>query len=174
MKTYLLLTTTLVAVSLLSIQSASAASSASSYDPSTGRTITSNGNADGSHTVTVTERDGKSTTTVRGKLAPGIYVGDGENGWKRYNPPPKPPAGPTGISVGDGNGGWKAYVPPPKPPAGPTGISVDDGNGGWKPYNPPPKLPIGGSAYDPETGRTTTSIRNADGSHTVTVTEGRR
>ena len=124
MKTHLLLTTTLIAASLLSIQSASAASSASSYDPSTGRTITSNGNADGSHTVTVTERDGKSTTTVRGKL--------------------------------------------------PAGIHVDDGNGGWKPYNPPPKLPIGGSAYDPETGRTTTSIRNADGSHTVTVTEGRR
>ena len=174
MKTHYLLTTTLIAASLLSIQSASAASSASSYDPSTGRTITSNGNADGSHTVTVTERDGKSTTTVRGKLPPGIHVDDGKGGWKRYNPPPKPPAGPTGISVGDGKGGWKAYVPPAKPPAGPTGISVDDGNGGWKPYNPPPKLPIGGSAYDPETGRTTTSIRNADGSHTVTVTEGRR
>src|SRR5882762_1558897 len=95
-----------------------------------------------------------------------ISVGDGNGGWKPYNPPPKPPAGPTGVSVGDGNGGWKPYNPPPKPPAGPTGISVGDGNGGWKPYIPPPKPPIGASAFDPSTGRTTTSTRNADGSHT--------
>ena len=100
MKTHYLLATSLVAFSLLSTQSASAAS-ASAYDPSTGRTTTSTGNADGSHTVTVTDRDGKSTTTVRGKLAPGIYVDDGNGGWKRYNPPPKPPVG--GISVPDGS-----------------------------------------------------------------------
>ncbi len=140
-----LLTISLIATSLLAIEPASAAAaSASSYDPSTGRTTTSTANPDGSHTVTVTDANGNSSSTVRGKRAPGIYVGDGNGGYKRYDPPAKPPAGPTGISVGDGNGGWK-------------------------PYNPPPKLPASASSFDPETGRTTTSTRNADGSHTVTV-----
>src|SRR6266550_2606900 len=165
-----LLTISLIATSLLAIEPASAASaSASSYYPSTGRTTTSTANPDGSHTVTVTDAKGNSSSTVRGKRAPGIYVGDGNGGYKRYDPPAKPPAGPTGISVGDGNGGCKPYNPPAKPPAGPTGISVGDGNGGWKPYNPPPKLPASASSFDPSTGRTTTSTRNADGSHTVTV-----
>src|SRR5258708_31955557 len=128
MKTHYLLTTTLIAASLLSIQSASAASSGSSYDPSNGRTITSNGNADGSHTVTVTERNGKSTTTVRGKLAPGIYVGDGENGWKRYNPPPKPPPGPTGISVVNGKHGLITYNTQPNCPTDVSAFSLAAGN----------------------------------------------
>ena len=66
------------------------------YDPETGRTTTGVFNKDGSITRTVTDGDGKATTTVI----------------------PKPDAGPTGISVPDGKGGYKPFNPPKEPEGG--------------------------------------------------------
>ncbi len=109
MKRSLYLTTSIVAMSLLAFQPALAQRviGSSTYE---GTTITVTQNADGSTTVTRTDKDGHTSTTVRPKPQKGqILVDDGKGGWKRYNPPPKPPAGPTGVSVGDGKGGWKPF-----------------------------------------------------------------
>ena len=141
------------------------------YDPKTGHTTTGVINKDGSFTKTVTDRNGKSVTTIipKPKRGPtGISVPDGKGGYKPFNPPPKEPEGgtfydpktgrtTTGVfnkdgsitkTVTDGDGKATTTVIP-KPVRGPTGISVPDGKGGYKPYNPPRRNPRAGRSTIP-------------------------
>ena len=85
MKSSLLLISSFAAC-LFVCEAASAQTASATFE---GTTTTMTKNADGTYTVTRKDADGNVTVKVIGK--------------------PKP--GPTGISVGDGNGGWKPYNP---------------------------------------------------------------
>jgi hypothetical protein len=54
-----------------------------------GKTTTVTKNPDGSHTVSVTDENGRTSSTVHGPSLPGISVDDGKGGWKPYVPPAK-------------------------------------------------------------------------------------
>ena len=128
--------------------------------------------------ISVTDGAGKTVTTPRPMLPPGISVDDGKGGWKPYVPPAKSPelgsttyGGKTtvvykngDVGVTDGNG--KTTITPKAKPG--PGIWIDDGKGGWKRYVPPAKTNIlGSTTYN---GETRVVTQNPDGSHTVTVT----
>lgn len=121
-------------------------------------------NADGSHTVNVTQ-NGMTTSEVHHEAPRGtIQVDDGNGGWKPYVAPPK--SNVLGSSTYEGVA--KVVTKDDIKPL-PKGISVDDGKGGWKPYVAPAKSKlIGSTTFD---GRTTTVTDNGDGTHTVTTTE---
>ena len=88
MKTSLLITISLVAVSLLAAPAYSADSASASYQ---GTTTAMTKNPDGTYTVTKTDAEGHTTVKVIGKP-------------KAENRPIRP-------VVPDGHGGWKPYVP---------------------------------------------------------------
>ncbi len=112
---------------------------------------------------------------------------DGKGGWKPWTPKPKSDElgsstyegvtttvrknkdGSHTVITDDGKGGRREVV---RQVFEKGSIYVDDGQGGWKKYTPKAKgrFPrvIGSSTYD---GLTTTVTLNADGSHTVTVTD---
>jgi hypothetical protein len=133
--------------------------------------------------ISVTDGYGKTVTTPRPMLPPGISVDDGKGGWKPYVPPAKSPelgsttyGGKTTVvykngDVGVTGGNGKTTVTPKAKL--PPGISVDDGKGGWKPYMPPAKSnELGSTTYG---GKTTVVYKNgnvgvtdANGKTTVT------
>jgi hypothetical protein len=107
-------------------------------------------NADGSHTVTATDANGKKTVMPQPKLPPGISVDDGKGGWKPYTPPAKSNelgsttyGGETRVVTRNADGthtvtttdanGKKTVTPQPKLPQGTT---YPDGKGGLVVYKP--------------------------------------
>jgi ribosomal protein L21E len=121
MKVHYLITTSLVAVSFLAIQPVSARSvmGSSNYG---GKTTVVTKNNDGTHTVSVTDANGKTTSTVKGKMPAGISVDDGNGGFKPYVPPAKSPV--IGSSTYEGKTTVVA-----KNSDGTHTVSVTDANG---------------------------------------------
>lgn len=150
-----------------------------------GRTTTVLRRNDGAHIVNILDKAG-ARTEVRQRMPAGISVDDGKGGWKPWTPKPKSDeigstdrdgvhisVRPTDVGLEitrrdrDGN----TIRQDGHPRLGP-GIYVDDGDGGWKKYTPKPRgrFPrvIGSSTFG---GETRTVTLNADGTHTVTVTD---
>jgi hypothetical protein len=137
--------------------------------------------------VTREDRDGNIVQQGHPRLAPGVYVDDGFGWWKKWAPKPKSDVvgsstyqgvtttvvrnadGSHTVITDDGKGNVRRVV---QPKFEPGSIYVDDGKGGWKKHEPKPKggFPrvIGSSTYE---GRTKVITLNADGTHTVTVTD---
>jgi hypothetical protein len=116
----------------------------SGYDPDTGRTTSSFKNGNGTHDVTVTDKDGKiiSTGTSGKEPSGGSTTFGGTHTTSLINGP-----GNHTVTTTDGKGNTTTTT---------TG-----------------REPIGGSSTHSD-GTTTTSVRNGDGSHTVTTTGGDR
>ena len=100
MKPHYLITSSIVAVNLLAIQPVSARSVMAGLEQPDAAKLTVVTNT---HTVSVSDENGKTTSMVNGKT-------------------------PAGISVDDGNGGFKPYVPPAKSPV--IGSSTYEGKTG--------------------------------------------
>jgi hypothetical protein len=140
----------------------------SSYDPESGRTTSSYKNGNGTHEVTVTGKDGKviskgtsgkepsgGSSTFDGTKTTVVSNGDGTKTVTRTDAKGNTTATTTATN---GKGGDRDIGGGMKEKAG-TASRDKDGN------------PIGGSGYDPETGRTTSSYKNGNGTHDVTVTD---
>jgi hypothetical protein len=120
---------------------------ASAYNPDTGITTTSQGNPDGSRTVTKTDRKGNviSRETIPAKRPPSASSYDPDTGITTTSK--KNPDGSRTITKTDERG---KVISEEKVPA---------------------KRPPSASSYNPDTGITTTSQGNPDGSRTVTQTD---
>jgi hypothetical protein len=134
----------------------------SSTSSETGNTTSSYKNGNGTHDVKVADKDGKTISTgTSGKEPSGgstTYGGTSTTSTANGN-------GTHTVSRTDSDGKSTTEVTN-KPQA--SHIEVPDGKGGMKPYEPK-KGPDSASSYNPDNGKTTTSVTGSNGKRTVTT-----
>jgi hypothetical protein len=102
----------------------------SSYDPATGNTTTSVKAGNGTHAITVTDKDGKTIATGTSGKAP---IGGSSTQGGSTTTSVSNGDGTRTVTTSDGKGNSSSYVSG-RPPEG--HVSVPDGHGGWKRYTP--------------------------------------
>ena len=103
----------------------------SAHDPETGITTTSVKTGNGTHAITVTDKDGKTiSTATSGKQPASVSTTDGKGNTTTVTSNGN---GTRTISTTDGKGNTTSYVSS-RPPEGHA--SIPDGHGGWRRYYP--------------------------------------
>jgi hypothetical protein len=190
MKTRYLLSTSLVAASLLAAQPASAEFSFGLGVFGGPVSVSTATDSDGNTAVNVDvdvlahSREARRDER-RDDHDSHIQVDDGHGGWKPYVRPDRGRSsastdfdgkhieshdngnGTRTVTTTDSNGNSHSEDRPNEYPKG--SIMIDDGNGGWKPYEKPAKSNVRGSTdYD---GKHIEVIDNGNGTHTINTTD---